>query len=147
VEITINLSSQHDKLYITSNGDDPTKQESQREIKSESYLFTTSDNKKIQFAAADKEGRYSKVISIDLENEEKKYEVNYKKPEYSNGDLWGNTSISAREYDEPKIEVTLPKDKESMKKCILSLFNKSIEKYQVDKAVLRDCLDEIKDEL
>jgi hypothetical protein len=34
-----------------------------------------------------------------------------------------------------------------MKKCILSLFNKSIEKYQVDKAVLRDCLDEIKDEL
>ena len=147
VEININLSPQHDKIYITSNGDDPTKQESQREIKSESYLFTTSDNKKIQFAAVDKEGRYSKVISIDLENEEKKYEVHYKKPDYSNGNLWGNPAISAREYDEPKIEVTLPKDKESMKKCVLSLFNKSIEKYQIDKVVLRDCLDEIKNEL
>lgn len=147
VEITINLSPQHDKLYITSNGDDPTKQESQREIKSESYVFTTSDNKKIQFAAADKDGRYSKVVSLSLENEEKKYEVNYKNPEFSNGNLWGDPAISAREYDEPKIEVTLPKDKESMKKCVLSLFNKSIEKYQVDKAILRECLDEIKNEL
>jgi hypothetical protein len=147
VEITINLSPEHDKIYITSNGDNPTKQESQREVKNENYLFTTSDNKTIQFAAADKDGRYSKVVSLILENEEKKYEVNYKKPEFGNGDLWGNSGIPVRENDEPKIEVTLPKDKESMKKCVLSLFNKSIEKYQVDKAVLRDCLDEIKNEL
>ncbi|MEN6326021.1 MAG: chitobiase/beta-hexosaminidase C-terminal domain-containing protein [Syntrophomonas sp.] len=147
VKVTINLSPQHDKIYITSNGDDPTKQESQREIKSESYQFTTNDNKKIMFAATDKDGRYSKVVSIILENEEKKYEVTYKKQEISKGSLWENPVIPAREYDEPKIEVTLPKDKESMKKCVLSLFNKSIEKYQVDKAVLRDCLDEIKNEL
>ncbi|WP_425060961.1 hypothetical protein SCACP_17260 [Sporomusa carbonis] len=145
--LTIKPLPQHEKIYITSNGDIPTNQDAQREIKQDSYVFETSENKTVKFAAADKEGRYSKVITIILENEEKKYEVNYKKPEHKMESLWGTGQTATREYDEPKVEVTLPKDKESMKRCLLSLFSKSMEKYNINKDILRQCLDEIKKEL
>ncbi len=147
IKITIKPSTAHSAIYITSNGDDPTKLESQRESRSEEYTFETNENKTVKFAAVDKEGRYSKVIVLNIQNEDKKYEVQYKKLEHKQNTIWGTEKKGTREYDEPKVEVTLPKDKESMKKCLLSLFDKSMEKYKIDKEKLLQCLDEIRKEL
>ncbi len=147
LKVTVKPIEVHSVLFVTSNGDDPTKLESQRESKSEEYTFETNENKTLKFTAADKEGRYSKVIILNIENEDKKYEVQYKKPEHKQNTIWSYEKKGTREYDEPKIEVTLPKDKESMKKCLVSLFNKSIEKYKIDKEKLLQCLDEIRKEL
>lgn len=147
IKVTIKPLAVHSTVYITSNGDDPTKFESQREAKHEEYTFETKENKTLKFAAADREGRYSKIITLYLENEDKKYEVQYKKPEYKQSSIWGQDKKGTREYDEPKIEVTLPKDKNSMKKCLMSLLSKSMERYKIDKEQLLQCLDEVRKEL
>lgn len=149
--ITINPLPQHEKIYITSNQTNPTSQDAQREVSQEPYIFEATKNHTIKFAAIDKEGRYSTVITLILENEDEKYVVNYREHEPKKQSLWGANYTPSREYDkpkvEPKVEVTLPKDKASMKCCLLSLFKESMEKYKMSKDDLRQCLDEIKKEL
>ena len=53
----------------------------------------------MKFAAADREGRYSKIITLYLENEDKNMR-SVQKPEYKQSSIWGKKG--AREYDEPK---------------------------------------------
>jgi hypothetical protein len=117
---------EHKNIYITSNGNDPKDVNSQREERESTFIFDTKDDKTIRFCGVNHEGKYSKVITFQLVNDDNKFEVKYvPKPK--------QLVIGAQEIkeDDPEIQVTLPKDQESLVKCIKSLFNQSKAKYKL----------------
>ncbi len=117
---------EHQKVYITSNGNDPKEANTQREEISNNYKFETKEDKSIRFCGVDYEGKFSKVITLQLVNEDNKFEVKYvPKPK--------QLSFGAKETqeDDPEIQVTLPKDEESLTKCFISIIKQSKTKYNL----------------
>lgn len=137
----------HSKVFITSNESDPKKETSQREEVTTEFNYQTSDEKIIKFCGVDNEGRYSKVITIELLNEDKKFEVKY---------VPRNTQLVLEGVDEannidiiedPKVQVTLPKDKDSLKQCIHSIIGQSKVKYGIKEKQLIEVLEGLIKEL
>lgn len=120
------------KIFITSNGCDPKDVNAQREECSTIFQFETKENKQISFCGVDSEGKSSKVITLQLVNDENKFEVKYVPKQLAFG-------APAKEED-PEIQVTLPKDKESLEKCIKSIFNQSKTIYSLNNRVLTEVL-------
>ncbi|MBU3114585.1 hypothetical protein [Clostridium lacusfryxellense] len=118
IQIKITPDFQNNKMYITSNGIDPQNINSQREESTKVFYYETTKDKIISFCGVDDKGNCSKVIKINLVNKDNIYETKYiPKTEYTIG-------INVLEKTEPEIQVTLPKDEESLTKCLQSLINK-----------------------
>lgn len=150
INLVIKARDTHRYIYLSSNGSDPRMKDSQREEDSKEILYKSCENKALKFAAKDNEGRFSKVVVLNIINESKKYEARVveQKPIAK--------QIRIKEVDEeeevitkiePKIEVTLPKDGESLKRCFKSIMQTSIKSYKVSseelKKVLQDLLNEV----
>lgn len=129
VSIKIIPNEDHNKIFITSNGSDPKLENSQREETIECYEYTTDEDITLKFCAIDHEGRYSKVLTADFINEDKKYEVKYVNQTHQMG--IEDIGISVKE--EPKVQVTLPRDIDSLKQCIQSIIIETKEKYGLSK--------------
>lgn len=125
VSIKIIPNENHNKIFITSNGSDPKLENSQREETVDCYEYATEEDVTLKFCAIDNEGRYSKVITINFINEDKKFEVKYVNQAHQIGILDIGTSMK----EEPKVQVTLPRDADSLKQCIHSIIDETKEKY------------------
>lgn len=135
ISIKIVPNEVHNKIFITSNGSDPKLENSQREESFESYEYSTEEDAIIKFCAIDKEGRYSKVIVVEFVNEDKKFEVKYvNQPVQQIGIDEVGTSMK----EEPKVQVTLPRDIDSLKQCIQSIIMETKNKYGLDE---EQCID------
>jgi hypothetical protein len=123
----------HKKIFITSNGCDPKDVNAQREERSSIFQLETKEkNKTIRFCGVDSEGKYSKIITLELVNEEKKFEVHYVPKQLTFG-------VPGKEVA-PEIQVTLPKDKESLEKCLKSIFNETKSQYNLKDNVFKEVL-------
>ena len=116
----------HRAVYVTSNGEDPRNDRAERQESSILYSFETKEDKKIQFCGMDCEGKFSSVIILELANDENKYEVKYVDTP--------SEQIGMNEIDyveELEIHVVLPKDEDSLKKCLKSILKQSKERYSL----------------
>lgn len=144
-ELTLDIipNKAHEKIYITSNGSDPRDENVQREERSSDYQIKTKKNMSIRFCGADNEGKFSKVITLHLINEDNKFEV---KPIPKQMTM--NTGNEKLKEAEAEIMVTLPKDEESLTKCFKSIMKEVKEKYNMKDRdfakVLRTLFDEYK---
>ena len=141
IKVIIKPDPLHKKIFITSNGEDPAKQTSQREEKSSEYVLVVTDNKKVRFLAEDFDGRSSKIVNLKLENEDLKYHAKYiktKPKQMSIGEV-----VAPDEY---KIEVALPKDRQSLKTCIQSLLKLAKDRFAISDDDVCLALQELLDE-
>lgn len=134
---------EHKKIYITSNGYDPKDVNAQREENSGIFEFETKEDKSIRFCGVDSEGKFSKVITLKLVNEDNKFDAKII-PKITQLTLGGKEN---RE-ENPEIKVTLPNDEESLGRCIKSIFAMSKAKYNLKDQdftkTLKTLLNEIK---
>lgn len=142
LDITIIPKEEHEEIYITSNNEDPQNPQSQRQESKTEFIFSTSEDKTIKFTGRDKEGRYSKVIILEAENEDNKFEVRYV-PEQKQITI-GDSNILK---EDPKIQVTLPKDVESLKTCINSIVRRTKDRYKLSDNDIIKSLEELIKEL
>ena len=124
--------------FITSNGDNPQKETSQRQETSSHFEYETDEDKTIKFCAVDQDGRYSKVITVELENEDKKFVVKYVNEP---GKQLGVNDIGVTVKEEPKVQVTLPRDRDSLKQCIHSIIEQTKGKYGINE---QQCIEVLK---
>lgn len=150
ITVVIKAKDTHRYIYLTSNSSDPKKDDSQREEGTNEIRYKSSENKTLKFVAKDQEGRFSKVVILNIINENKKYEARVVEQKQI------TKQIEIKETDqeeepiikvEPKIEVTLPKDGESLKRCFKSIIQTSKDNYKISseevKKVLRNLLNEV----
>ncbi len=147
--ITIKAKDQHRYIYLTSNNSDPRSEYSQREENTQQIIYEGTENKTLKFVAKDNEGRFSKLTILNLINEAKKYEARI----VDGGEIAKQIKIKETEQDveesiiEPKIEVTLPKDGESLKRCIKSIIQMYSNKYNADTNDLKKLFEEVLNEV
>ena len=116
----------HKNSFITSNGHNPKDANAQRVEKQNAFQYETKEDKNIRFCGIDNEGKYSKIITLQLVNEDNKFEVKYvEKPKQT---MWGTQET--RDED-PEVKVTLPKDEDSLEKCFKSIIKQSKAKYNL----------------
>ncbi|MBV1758946.1 MAG: hypothetical protein KMY55_14030 [Dethiosulfatibacter sp.] len=137
ISITIIPNEEHHKIYITSNDSDPKLEQSQREETQERYQYITENDSTLKFGAIDKEGRWSRIVKIDFINEDKKFEVKYVNKGHQIG--IGNQVISMKE--EHEVQMTLPRDVDSLKQSVLSIITETVKKYKLDK---EQCIEVLK---
>ncbi|MBZ9688458.1 hypothetical protein G9F72_019190 [Clostridium estertheticum] len=143
INLEIIPDSENMKIYITSNGSDPKDINSQREESVNRFKYDTKKDETIRFCGVDNEGKFSKVIKLNLVNKDNIYISKYlPKTGYTIG-------INALEETEPEIQVTLPKDEESLIKCIRSVIDKVKTNYNLKDAqfikALKALLNEFKE--
>lgn len=139
ITIIIKPDENNEKIYVTSNAEDPRNINSQRKEDNKKFIYTTSEDKIIKFVGMDNEGKFSKVITLDIENEDNKFEVKYVKGQNKQIKI-GDDNILR---EDPKVQVTLPKDKESLEKCLISLFKNTKKKYEIDDEIIVEVLNKI----
>lgn len=150
INLNIKVKDSHRYIYLTSNGADPRKENSQRQEDLEEITYKSSENKTLKFVAKDSEGRFSNVVILNIINDNKKYEARVveQKPIVKQIQIKEvETEAEVEQKVETKIEVTLPKDGDSLKRCFKSIIQTSIESYKVPseelKKVLQDLLNEV----
>jgi hypothetical protein len=149
IQINIEAKKSHSFIYLTSNGDDPRKDNVQKLQNDKLIEFKTSDNKKIKFCAKNKEGKFSKVITFDLKNKDKKYiSTVTKKNNYVKQKLkYDNTDQFQEDIDEYEITAYLPNDESSFKIFLKDIIRNSKEKYSISDDEIKDIFKEIIDEM
>lgn len=150
ITVIIKAKDSHRYIYLTSNGSDPKKDNSQREEETQEIIYKSSENESLKFVSNDQEGRFSNVVTLNINNENKKYEVKV----VERKEIAKQIEMKETEQDEepiikvePKIEVILPKDGESLKRCFKSIIQTSKDNYKISsdefKKVLQDLLNEV----
>lgn len=123
----------HRKIYITSNKSNPKNANTQREETNSTFTMTTKEDKEIRFCGIDKNGKYSKITTLKLVNEDNKFEAKIvEKPMQM---TMSRSDETPRDY-EPEIQLTLPKDEESLIKCFRSIIMQSKKKYKLSDNIL-----------
>lgn len=140
--IKIIASQNHKVIFATSNDEDPSKKDVQREEGSKEIIIKVTDDKPIKFCALDKEGKVSKTIRIEFINQDNKYIVKYDNNQKQT-DLFNKEKVN----EEYKISVALPKDKASLKTCLNSILNETENKYSINKTEVISILNDIIREL
>ncbi len=150
ITVIIKAIETHRYIYLTSNSSDPKKEDSQREESTKEIRYKSCENKSLKFVAKDEEGRFSKVVTLNIINENKKYEARVVVQKEISKQIELKETQQEEEpiiKVEPKIEVTLPKDGESLKRCFKSIIQTSKDNYKVSsedlKKVLQDLLNEV----
>lgn len=130
----------HATIFVTSNGRDPKDGNAQREESDHVFEYETREDKSISFCGIDGDGKYSKTITLQLVNDDNKYEAKYI-PKQSE-------IFEAEGHYEPEIRLTLPKDEDSLLQCIKSIVTQTQMQYQLKdrdfENVLRTLLNEFK---
>lgn len=140
LKLEIILDTVHEKVYITSNGEDPKNPNSQREVCIEKFVFITREDKKIKFCGADNDGNYSLVVSLELANEDNKYVAKIVENEEQ-------IKIGVSPHDDYQIQVILPKDQASLNKCIKSILNHMKSKHKINNADIQEVLSDLLSEI
>ena len=138
VKVSINPLEVHQKVYVTSNGSNPLDESAQRQELTEAYEVEINDNKTIKLAGVDANGKVSKTITLIFLNKNKEYEVQFIPPKEQQLRIG-----QVPEKLELKIQVTLPKDKTSLKTCFVSLINAAKEKNKIKAKDLKETLEEL----
>lgn len=148
IKIIIKAKDEHKYIYLTSNNSDPRKEYSQRQEDTQKIIYESSENKTLKFVAKDNEGRFSKTVVLNIINESKKYEARI----VDQGEVVEQIDIKEDQQQEipkiePKIEVTLPKDEESLKRCIKSIIQIYLNKYNSETNNLIKVFEEVLNEV
>lgn len=142
ITITIKAKDEHRCIYLTSNNSDPTLEDSERKSDTQQIIYEGMENKTIKYVGEDKEGRFSKLTVLKLINESKKYEARI-----VDEDVIVIQTKMKEPIIEPKIEVTLPKDEESLKRCIKSIIQMYSNKYNANTNDLKKLFEEVLNEM
>ena len=129
-EIEISVPNTAAKIFVTSNGEDPSRSDAQREEVTSSYRLSADDkNMTVKMVAFDNEGYKSPIVVLNLINEYRKHEF-----ELADGILTN--------MDVP-VNLVFPKDAQSLSVTAHSLFEKALEKKIVGKAAVVKLLREL----
>lgn len=139
IKLEIIPEEEHNKIYITSNGEDPKDINSQRQESVEKFYYETREDKTIRFCGVDMEGKYSKDIKLQFINEDNKFEVKYVPKQLRIG--------GGFREDDFEVQVTLPKDEESLLKCFRSIIKQMKSIYQISNNVLLEVMKILLEEL
>ena len=140
----ISAGLNHKLIYATSNCEDPSKEGVQREENNKEVNIIIIDDKTIKFCALDNEGKFSKIVNVQFENQDNKYIVKYdNKPKQT--DFLKPDKVKVNE--EFKISVVLPKDISSLKTCLNSILTETKKKYDINKNEVIDIFNDIIKEL
>ncbi|WP_282155894.1 hypothetical protein [Cytobacillus gottheilii] len=145
LELKVSLGEEHNKLFITSNGQNPKDINSQRQEEIADFLYQTNEDKTIKFCAIDNEGKYSREISLQLNNEDNKFNLKY--VTQAEQISWNNEETIKEDAKEYRVQVTLPKDEDSLKKCMKSLISESKTKYHIENEQYKKVLLALMEEL
>lgn len=145
LELKISLDEEHKKLFITSNGQSPKDINSQRQEEIKDFVYKTNEDKIIKFCAIDKEGKYSREVSLQLYNEDNKFNLKYVTQQEQIS--WHNEEVLKEDNKEYMVQVTLPKDEDSLKKCIYSIISESKSKYHIENEQYKKVLIALMEEL
>ena len=140
LQIDIIPDVDHQIVYITSNGQDPKDISAQREERSDVFTYTTKEDKNIRFCGVDSDGKSSAVISLELLNEENKYVAKIVEKH-------AQIKLGQQPREEYQIQVILPKDKESMTKCIRSIIAQTKTKYNLNETDCKKVLESLLNEM
>lgn len=144
--LRIIADASHKVIYATSNEQEPSKDGIQREENSKEIDITITDDRIIKYCALDNEGKLSKTIRIEFENQDNKYVVKYdNKPQQV--DFLNKDKDKVNE--EYKVSIVLPKDTGSLKTCLGSILNEAKKKYAIENGnmieILNDLIRELKE--
>lgn len=87
VRFRVSLSRKVSQVFLTSNGDDPRKTDSQRLEISGNWEETISRSSHIKMASRAADGTYGRVVQIHFRDQDDKYKVQYERKDIF-GDRW-----------------------------------------------------------
>lgn len=131
---TLNVLLKHKdpgmKIFITADGSDPTY--SHRKEAVGQFKLEVKDNITLKFVSQDKDGNFSRVTSLSITNEDKKYEI---------------TLPKQLMIGEPQVQFHFPKKLNGLIVTIKSLLRCALEKEIIDKKKLRQEIERILNEI
>lgn len=122
LDVSIRHKDKTMKIFITTDGSDPKSSKSHREKTRGQYKFKVEDNITLKFVSQDKDGNYSRITTLLIINEDKKYEITFPK----------QLTIG-----EPLVTFNFPKTLRGLVVTIKSLLERALEKKIINKSELR----------
>ena len=133
---TLNVLLKHKdlgmKIFITADGSDPKSTYSHREEAVGQFKLEVKDNIMLKFVSQDKDGNFSRVTSLFITNEDKKYEITLPK-QLTIGEL--------------QVTFYFPESIKGLAVTIKSLLKRAVEKKIIDKKKLRQEIERILNEI
>ena len=133
---TLNVLLKHKdpgmKIFITANGSDPKSTYSHREEAVGQFKWEVKDNITLKFVSQDKDGNFSRVTSLSITNEDKKYEITLPKQLI---------------IGEPQVSFYFSESIKGLAVTIKSLLKRALEKKIIDKKKLRQEIERILNEI
>lgn len=122
LDVLIKHKDKATKIFITTDSSDPKSSQSHREKARGQYKLKVKDNITLKFVSQDKDGNYSRITTLAVINEDKKYEIILPK----------QLSIA-----EPLVTFNFPKTLRGLVVTIKSLLKRALEEEIIGKSKLR----------
>ena len=133
---TLNVLLKHKdpgmKIFITADGSDPKSTYFHREEAVGQFKFEVKDNITLKFVSQDKDGNFSRVTSLSITNEDKKYEIRLPKQLI---------------IGEPQVSFYFSESIKGLAITIKSLLKRALERKIVDKKELRQEIERMLNEI
>jgi energy-coupling factor transporter ATP-binding protein EcfA2 len=120
------------KIFITTDGSDPKSNYSHREEAIGQFELKTRENLELKYVTQNKDGCFSRVHSLSIINEDKKYEI---------------TLPAQQKIGEQRVIFCFPKSSNSLKVTIKSLLERAIENKIIEKKNLYNEIEKIVNEI
>ena len=120
------------KIFVTIDGSDPKSIYSQREEAFGQFELKVQDNITLRFVSQDKEGNFSRIITLPVTNEAKKYEIILPKQ---------------LTLGEPQVNFYFSKSLKGLSVTIKSLLQRALDRKMIDRSKLRQEIERILDEV
>jgi len=120
------------KIFITTDGSDPKSTYSHRKEAIGQSELKVQDNITLKFVSQDKEGNFSRVATLPIVNEAKKYEI---------------ILPQQLTFGEPRVTFYFPESLKGLSVTIKSLLKRALERKIIDKSKLRQEIERILNEI
>ena len=133
-ELTVHLKHKESKtkIFITTDGSDPKSTYSHRKEAIGQSELKVQDNITLKFVSQDKEGNFSRVATLPIVNEAKKYEI---------------ILPQQLTFGEPRVTFYFPESLKGLSVTIKSLLKRALERKIIDKSKLRQEIERILNEI
>jgi hypothetical protein len=115
-------------VYLTNTGDDPRDANVQRQQITGRYTLAIKDSPTVKLVSHAEDGVMGQVLTLSFINDDVKYEVQ---------------PVTTHEAPEPEFKFVFPQDRDALVVTIHSLLENAIARGLIDRAALRQVLDEL----
>ena len=133
-ELVVHLKHRESRarVFITTDGSNPKSTDSHREEAVGQFKLKVQDNITLKFVSQDKEGNFSRITTLPITNETKKYEIILPKQ---------------LTLGEPQVTFYFPESLKGLFITVKSLLKRILEKKIIDKSKLRQEIERILNEI